>query len=86
MPCRPVRLAPRCVSVPTDTPTFFSSFLPCVFSFLPQIDLRYQNKEQGDVAVVVAPVLRFMDVGYNAVSTGGALASVPQQQQQQQQQ
>ncbi|GIL48056.1 hypothetical protein Vafri_4764 [Volvox africanus] len=33
-----------------------------------EIDLRYQNKEQGDLAVVVAPVLRFMDVGFNAVS------------------
>ncbi|GLC37021.1 hypothetical protein PLESTB_001400800 [Pleodorina starrii] len=31
-----------------------------------EIDLRYQSKEQGDVAVVVAPVLRFMDVGFNA--------------------
>ncbi|GIL48055.1 hypothetical protein Vafri_4764 [Volvox africanus] len=31
-----------------------------------EIDLRYQNKEQGDLAVVVAPVLRFMDVGFNA--------------------
>ncbi|EFJ48537.1 hypothetical protein VOLCADRAFT_74648 [Volvox carteri f. nagariensis] len=26
-----------------------------------EIDLRYQNKEQGDVAVVVAPVLRLID-------------------------
>ncbi|GIL74915.1 hypothetical protein Vretifemale_4777 [Volvox reticuliferus] len=31
-----------------------------------EIDLRYQSKEQGDMAVVVAPVLRFMDVGFNA--------------------
>ncbi|KAG2444064.1 hypothetical protein HYH02_009007 [Chlamydomonas schloesseri] len=31
-----------------------------------EIDLRYQSKDEGDVAVVVAPVLRFMDVGFNA--------------------
>lgn len=31
-----------------------------------EIDLRYQSKEQGDVAVVVAPVLRFADVGFGA--------------------
>ncbi|GFR40581.1 hypothetical protein Agub_g1161, partial [Astrephomene gubernaculifera] len=31
-----------------------------------EIDLRYQSKEQGELAVVVAPVLRFMDLGYNA--------------------
>ncbi|KAG2436767.1 hypothetical protein HXX76_006291 [Chlamydomonas incerta] len=34
-----------------------------------EIDLRYQAKDQGDVAVVVAPVLRFMDVGFNAKVT-----------------
>lgn len=31
-----------------------------------QIDLRYANRGQGDVIVVVAPVLRFKDVGFNA--------------------
>lgn len=32
-----------------------------------EIDLRYQSKVQGDIAVVVAPVLRFReDVGFNA--------------------
>ncbi len=31
-----------------------------------QIDLRYANSKQGDVIVIVAPVLRFKDVGFNA--------------------
>lgn len=31
-----------------------------------QIDLRYADAKQGDVIVVVAPVLRFKDVGFNA--------------------
>eukprot|EP00890_Picochlorum_soloecismus_P002135 jgi/Picsp_1/2922/NSC_01147-R1_psbp domain-containing protein chloroplastic-like len=31
-----------------------------------EIDLRYANEEEGSALVVVAPVLRFMDVGYNA--------------------
>ncbi len=35
-------------------------------SFLTQIDLRYSSKEQGELSVVVAPVLRFVDVGFNA--------------------
>lgn len=34
-----------------------------------EIDLRYTSKEAGEIAVVVAPVLRFMDVGYNASVT-----------------
>ncbi|KAG2497548.1 hypothetical protein HYH03_004295 [Edaphochlamys debaryana] len=31
-----------------------------------EIDLRFQSKEAGDLAVIVAPVLRFMDLGFNA--------------------
>ena len=31
-----------------------------------QIDLRFSNKDQGSLAVVVAPLLRFIDVGFNA--------------------
>jgi len=31
-----------------------------------EIDLRYANEEEGSALVVVAPILRFMDVGYNA--------------------
>jgi hypothetical protein len=31
-----------------------------------QIDLRYTSREQGDLAVVVAPILRFADIGFNA--------------------
>jgi len=31
-----------------------------------EIDLRFENTDQGNLLVVVAPVLRFMDVGYNA--------------------
>lgn len=31
-----------------------------------QVDLRYGNKDQGQLQVVVAPVLRFIDVGFNA--------------------
>lgn len=31
-----------------------------------EIDLRFRNSNEGDVSVIVAPVLRFRDVGYNA--------------------
>eukprot|EP00873_Tetraselmis_striata_P023051 jgi/Tetstr1/443315/TSEL_031330.t1 len=31
-----------------------------------EIDIRFSNDTQGELAVVVAPVLRFMDVGFNA--------------------
>ncbi len=31
-----------------------------------QIDLRFSNKDQGSLAIVVAPILRFIDVGFNA--------------------
>lgn len=31
-----------------------------------EIDLRFENIDEGSLQVVVAPVLRFMDVGYNA--------------------
>lgn len=31
-----------------------------------EIDLRFSSKEQGSLQVVVAPVLRFADVGFNA--------------------
>jgi hypothetical protein len=32
----------------------------------PQIDLRFASPAEGNLEVVVAPVLRFADVGYNA--------------------
>eukprot|EP00879_Flechtneria_rotunda_P002441 GHRR01002638.1.p1 GENE.GHRR01002638.1~~GHRR01002638.1.p1 ORF type:complete len:307 (+),score=44.49 GHRR01002638.1:87-923(+) len=31
-----------------------------------EIDLRFVNKDQGNLQVVVAPVLRFADIGFNA--------------------
>ena len=31
-----------------------------------EIDVRFRNRDEGDLSVVVAPVLRFRDVGYNA--------------------
>lgn len=31
-----------------------------------EIDLRYQSKDQGDISVVVAPIMRFSDIGFNA--------------------
>lgn len=31
-----------------------------------EVDLRFNSRPEGDLAVVVAPVLRFYDVGYNA--------------------
>lgn len=31
-----------------------------------ELDLRFQSADEGDVAVLVAPVLRFRDVGFNA--------------------
>lgn len=37
-----------------------------MITYSSQIDLRFQNLAQGKMFVVVAPVLRFMDVGFNA--------------------
>lgn len=31
-----------------------------------EIDVRFKNRDEGDLSIVVAPVLRFRDVGYNA--------------------
>ena len=31
-----------------------------------EVDLRFRKEDEGDVAVVVAPVLRFKDIGFNA--------------------
>ena len=31
-----------------------------------QIDLRFANPEEGDLEVVVAPVMRFKDIDFNA--------------------
>ena len=31
-----------------------------------QIDLRFANPEQGDLEVVVAPIMRFMNIDFNA--------------------
>jgi hypothetical protein len=31
-----------------------------------EVDLRFKDKKEGDLAVVVAPVLRFADIGFNA--------------------
>ena len=31
-----------------------------------QIDLRYAGDNEGELSVVVAPVLRFLDIGFNA--------------------
>jgi hypothetical protein len=31
-----------------------------------EVDLRFQSKEEGDISVVVAPVARFADIGFNA--------------------
>ena len=31
-----------------------------------QIDLRYSGDNEGELSVVVAPVLRFLDIGFNA--------------------
>jgi hypothetical protein len=31
-----------------------------------EVDLRFRNERQGDIVVVLAPVLRFADVGFNA--------------------
>lgn len=31
-----------------------------------QIDLRFGKEDEGSMAIVVAPVLRFADVGFNA--------------------
>ena len=36
---------------------------PCLFV---QIDLRYTNPEEGGLEVVVAPVMRFKDIEFNA--------------------
>lgn len=39
------------------------------YACIVQIDLRFGDKEQGALQVVVAPVLRFKDVGFNAKVT-----------------
>lgn len=39
-----------------------------------QIDLRFASPAQGNLEVVVAPVLRFADVGYNAGEWSGSHA------------
>lgn len=31
-----------------------------------QIDLRYANRKEGSLVIVVAPVMRFKDIGFNA--------------------
>jgi hypothetical protein len=31
-----------------------------------EIDIRFKSRDEGELSVVVAPVLRFRDVGYNA--------------------
>lgn len=31
-----------------------------------EIDMRYSSPEEGALSVVVAPILRFLDVGFNA--------------------
>lgn len=31
-----------------------------------EIDIRFSNRDEGELQVVVAPILRFKDVGYNA--------------------
>jgi len=31
-----------------------------------EIDLRYSSKEMGELAIIVAPVMRFADIGFNA--------------------
>ncbi|KAF5835636.1 hypothetical protein DUNSADRAFT_7138 [Dunaliella salina] len=31
-----------------------------------EVDLRYNSKDEGSLQIVVAPILRFIDVGYNA--------------------
>ena len=51
-------------------------FPPCLLTPAPpgafqdlggaEVDLRFRKDDEGDVAVVVAPVLRFKDVGFNA--------------------
>mmetsp|Transcript_6542 Transcript_6542/g.17527 ORF Transcript_6542/g.17527 Transcript_6542/m.17527 type:complete len:290 (+) Transcript_6542:131-1000(+) len=40
-----------------------------------EVDLRYSSKEEGSLQVVVAPVLRFIDVGYNANVKIGEIGS-----------
>lgn len=37
-----------------------------------EVDLRFGFRPEGDLAVVVAPVLRFADVGYNVRSVSSA--------------
>lgn len=39
-----------------------------------EIDARFTSKEHGDVSIIVAPVARFKDIGYNARVTIDAIA------------
>lgn len=40
--------------------------LDCTLSMHVQIDLRFTNPEEGSLEVVVAPVMRFKDISFNA--------------------
>ena len=43
------------------------ALLPCCHhAVMLQIDLRYVNPEEGGLEVVVAPVMRFKDIDFNA--------------------
>jgi hypothetical protein len=35
-----------------------------------EVDLRFQDKEEGDISVVVAPVARFADIGARPRAVG----------------
>lgn len=43
-----------------------NTLAPAVLCCAAQIDLRFSSPDQGNLQVVVAPVLRFADVGFNA--------------------
>lgn len=51
-----------------------ATFLAC--GCVVQIDLRFASPAQGNLEVVVAPVLRFADVGYNAGRLNDAAVAV----------
>jgi len=39
-----------------------------------QIDLRFADRDEGNLVVVVAPVARFADIGFNAGARWGVCA------------
>jgi hypothetical protein len=68
------RLATACYGRQQCKALTSCKLLLCPLLLWLQIDLRFASPAQGNLEVVVAPVLRFADVGYNAGQCSQAVA------------